>query len=304
MTIPEILDIRKPLLEYLAKDQEFHSLDDCVNALANHFQLTDEEKEKKFSGNHPRKIFRKRVTDVVSQFRIGINGVGTGTELIQDETKPGDASFCISELGLKLLEQNNPEITNKIWKEFGNNSTNEKNNLNISEYPESESTEETLEDLSKSHANQIQLELLQQIKNRISNDGFEKLCLRLLVTMGYGESKHTGKSGDRGVDGIIYEDKLGLKKIYLQSKKYSGQTVPYGDVAQFFGKCKNDDVPGIFITTSSFSNQTIDEFENKPSIKLISGIEFVKFLYDYDIGVSMAEKYEIKKINPQYFDEF
>ena len=107
MTIPEILDIRKPLLEYLAKDQEFHSLDDCVNALANHFQLTDEEKEKKFSGNHPRKIFRKRVTDVVSQFRIGINGVGTGTELIQDETKPGDASFCISELGLKLLEQNN-----------------------------------------------------------------------------------------------------------------------------------------------------------------------------------------------------
>ena len=95
-----------------------------------------------------------------------------------------------------------------------------------------------------------------------------------------------------------------MKKIYLQSKKYSGQTVPYGDVAQFFGKCKNDDVQGIFITTSSFSNQTIDEFKNNTSIKLISGIEFVKFLYDHDIGVSMAEKYEIKKINPQYFDEF
>ena len=70
---------------------------------------------------------------------------------------------------------------------------------------------------------------------------------------------------------------LGLKKIYLQSKKYSGQTVPYGDVAQFFGKCTHDEVPGIFITTSSFSNQTIDEFKNNTSsIKLISGIEFVK----------------------------
>jgi restriction system protein len=304
LTIPEILDIRKPLLEHLAKDQEFHSLDDCVNALANHFQLTDEEKEKKFSDNHPRKIFRKRVTAAVSQFRIGINGVGTGTELIQDETKPGNASFCISELGLKLLEQNNPEITNKIWKEFGNYSTNEKNNFNISEYPESESTEESLEELSKMHADDIQKNLLVEIQRRCSNTGFEKLCLKLLVTMGYGNSEHIGKPGDRGVDGIIYEDKLGLKKIYLQSKKYSGKTVPYGDVAQFFGKCTHDEVPGIFITTSSFSEQTINEFKNNISIKLISGMEFVKFLYEYDIGVSMADKYEIKKINLQYFDEF
>ena len=122
--------------------------------------------------------------------------------------------------------------------------------------------------------------------------------------MGYGNSEHIGKPGDRGVDGIIYEDKLGLKKIYLQSKKYSGKTVPYGDVAQFFGKCTHDEVPGIFITTSSFSEQTINEFKNNISIKLISGMEFVKFLYEYDIGVSMADKYEIKKINLQYFDEF
>ena len=299
MTIPSILQIRKPLLKHLAKDKDFHSLVDCVDSISNFFELTEDEKNKTSdvaTDATPRKIFHRRVTNVVSQFRIA--------ELIRDETKPGDASFCISEIGLKLLEQNNSEITNKILKEFEQNFTNEKNNIHIIENNEDESTEETLEDLSKSHANQIQLDLLQQIKNRISDDGFEKLCLRLLVTMGYGEPKHTGKSGDRGVDGIIYEDNLGLKKIYLQSKKYSEQTVPYGDVAQFFGKCTHDDVPGIFITTSSFSNQTIDEFKNNMSIKLISGIEFVKFLYDHDIGVSMAEKYEIKKINLQYFDEF
>ena len=299
MTIPSILEIRKPLLEHLAKDKDFHSLGDCVDSISNFFELTEDEKNKTSDAATdatPRKIFHRRVTNVISQFRIA--------ELITDETKPGDASFCISEIGLKLLEQNNSEITNKILKEFEQKFTNKKNNIQIIENNEDESTEETLEDLSKSHANQIQLDLLQQIKNRISDDGFEKLCLRLLVTMGYGEPKHTGKSGDRGVDGIIYEDKLGLKKIYLQSKKYSGQTVPYGDVAQFFGKCTHDEVPGIFITTSSFSNQTIDEFKNNTSIKLISGIEFVKFLYDHDIGVSMAEKYEIKKINLQYFDEF
>lgn len=295
MTIPTILNIRKPLLEHLAKDKNFHSLIDCVDSLSNLFQLTEDEKNKTSNGAHPRKIFHRRVIDVVSQFRIA--------ELIKDETKPGDASFCISELGLKLLDQNNSEITNKILKEFKQNFTNENNNIHILENNEDESTEETLEDLSESHADQIQRDLLQQIKNRISDTGFEKLCLKLLVTMGYGDSKHTGKSGDRGVDGIIYQDKLGLKKIYLQSKKYSGQTVPYGDVAQFFGKCSHDNVPGIFITTSDFSKQTLDEFKNGP-IKLISGIEFVKFLYDYDIGVSLAEKYEIKKIDLNNFDEF
>ena len=104
MAIPSILQIRKPLLEYLSKDKNFHSLIDCVDFLSNDiFQLTVDEKNKQSNG---RKIFHKRVVNVVSQFRIA--------ELIRDETKPGNASFSISEIGLKLLEQKDFEITNKI----------------------------------------------------------------------------------------------------------------------------------------------------------------------------------------------
>ena len=46
----------------------------------------------------------------------------------------------------------------------------------------------------------------------------------VLVAMGYGGSiggaaQVVGKSGDKGIDGEISEDKLGLDKIYLQAKR-------------------------------------------------------------------------------------
>ena len=50
---------------------------------------------------------------------------------------------------------------------------------------------------------------------------FEKLILKLLKRMGYGDFIETSKSGDGGIDGIINEDKLGLDKIYIQAKRYS-----------------------------------------------------------------------------------
>lgn len=47
------------------------------------------------------------------------------------------------------------------------------------------------------------------------------MVVDLIVKMGYGEGEVTGGSGDGGIDGIIYQDKLGLEKIYLQAKRYA-----------------------------------------------------------------------------------
>jgi len=47
----------------------------------------------------------------------------------------------------------------------------------------------------------------------------------------------------------------------------------------------------------------MDEMENE-SIKLISGIKFVQYLYDFDVGFEIAEKYELKKSCPDVLDEF
>lgn len=53
---------------------------------------------------------------------------------------------------------------------------------------------------------------------------FESLVVHLLLEMGYGVNdqagKVIGKSHDGGIDGVIFEDRLGLSKIYIQAKRY------------------------------------------------------------------------------------
>jgi restriction system protein len=51
--------------------------------------------------------------------------------------------------------------------------------------------------------------------------------LDLLLAMGYGGSRKEaaqalGGTGDGGVDGVIYEDRLGLDRIYVQAKRWQG----------------------------------------------------------------------------------
>jgi restriction system protein len=294
MTIPSDLQIRKPLLQYLDKTKQYHSLYDCVSFLEEKFQLTEEERERRYGGTHKRKIFLNKVTNAVSQFRIA--------QLIEDETKPGDASFKISNIGSKLIERNDDEITNKILKEFGEYSLiDEKNSGDVKN--NEESTEESFDELSKKHAKQVQLDLLQQIKSRCSPTGFEKLCLELFEKMGYGETKHTGKPGDRGVDGIISEDKLGLRLIYVQTKKYE-KPISSDEIYKFSGKCSRDKVSGIFVTTSTFSKDSIDEMKKEPLIKLIDGYELAMHLYEYNVGISSYEKIELKQIDIKELESF
>ena len=38
--------------------------------------------------------------------------------------------------------------------------------------------------------------------------------------MGYGLGKVTQSSRDEGIDGLIYQDKLGFDVIYVQAKRY------------------------------------------------------------------------------------
>lgn len=68
--------------------------------------------------------------------------------------------------------------------------------------------------------NDVKVELLNKLKN-IDPYFFEKVVLKLLKKMGYGEFIETSKSNDGGIDGIINEDKLGLDKIYIQAKRFN-----------------------------------------------------------------------------------
>ena len=80
--------------------------------------------------------------------------------------------------------------------------------------------------------------------------------------MGYGTSRadllRVGRTGDGGIDGVISLDRLGLEKVYVQAKRWQG---PVGrpDVQAFYGALAGQRAnKGVFITTSTFSQQATD----------------------------------------------
>ena len=105
-------------------------------------------------------------------------------------------------------------------------------------------------------------ELLDLIIQKTSTQ-FEKFVLELLNKMGYGgaEEKNfevVGKSGDNGIDGIIYQDKLGIGRIYVQAKKWTDNKVHSKDIRDFIGSLSlRGTNKGVFITTSQFTDDAV-----------------------------------------------
>ena len=140
---------------------------------------------------------------------------------------------------------------------------------------------------------------------------FEHLVVDLLVKMGYGGSfansaQVTQYVHDDGIDGIIYEDKLGLDKIYIQAKRYKlDNTVGKPQIQQFSGALDEQKATkGVFITTSSYSKEAklyVEKLNKK--IVLIDGQELARYMIEYNVGISTKQVYEVKRIDSDYFEE-
>jgi len=126
--------------------------------------------------------------------------------------------------------------------------------------------------------------------------------------MGYGGSKQEaaqviGKSRDEGIDGIIKEDKLGLDVIYVQAKRWES-VIGRPEIQKFVGALAGQKAnKGIFITTSSFTKEA-EEYSKSLSAKLIliDGKKLTDLMIEYNVGVSIIEIIEIKKVDSDYFN--
>ncbi len=133
---------------------------------------------------------------------------------------------------------------------------------------------------------------------------FEKVVLRLLKKMGYGEFFETSKSGDGGVDGVINEDKLGLDKIYIQAKRFTEGKVREKDIRNFIGAMSGDTNKGVFVTTSEFDKPALEKAKNAHhKIILIDGNKLVNLMHEFNVGIQVKTIYEIKEIDEDFFDE-
>ena len=138
---------------------------------------------------------------------------------------------------------------------------------------------------------------------------FEQIVVDLLVKMGYGGNiedagQVTRFRKDDGIDGVIKEDKLGLDRIYVQAKRWTG-SVGKPEIHGFIGALSEQGAnKGVFITTSRFSSEA-RAFKPKSDMKiiLIDGRELCNYMIEYGVGVSVKQVYEVKRIDSDYFEE-
>ncbi len=184
----------------------------------------------------------------------------------------------------------------------------DENNQNVAS--EDLTPTEQLEQAYHSIVDDLAADLLQKTLEQ-SPQFFEHLVVDLLVKMGYGgsfaNSAHvTQYVHDDGIDGIIYEDKLGLDKIYIQAKRYKlDNTIGKPQIQQFSGALDEQKATkGVFITTSTYSKEARQYVEKlNKKIVLIDGQELARYMIEYNVGVSTKQVYEVKRIDSDYFEE-
>ena len=119
---------------------------------------------------------------------------------------------------------------------------------------------------------------------------FEHTVLDLLENMGYGHARHVGRTGDGDIDGIIDQDVLGLKRLYVQAKRWTNQ-VGESEIRNFSGSLDaHGATRGILITTSDFTDTARKTAKTisigTKHIRLVNGHELAHLMLKHSIRVT------------------
>jgi restriction system protein len=297
MTIPDYKTIMLPFLQKLG-DNKSYPLQRIMQELANHFQLTEEERAQ-LTPNGKQRIFINRcywAKKYLSEAGL-VESANRGLVNITPE-------------GIKLLQENPDFISVKRLEQYDSFQA-YKGRSRSSEISIPSDETHTPEEIIDSVYNELRRVLISDLIEKILNCSprfFEDLVLDVLVTMGYGGSHNdatqsVGRTGDGGIDGIIKEDKLGLDAIYLQAKRWKG-SVGRPEIQSFAGALDGVRAKkGIFITTSSFTQDAKNYVKGiEKKIVLIDGEQLASFMIEYNVGVSPVMTYILKKIDTDYFE--
>jgi restriction system protein len=304
MAIPDYQTLMRPLLESLL-DGAQHPLRDIREQLAAQFGLTREEREQMLPSGVAT-VFADRL----SWARYYLQRAG----MLQ---QPRRSVYQLTDSGRKLLREVDGKISTlhlkerspdfQLWVD-GSRASNSERQIAETTLEQQRTPEETLANAYLNLRRAVESDVLARLR-ACSPGFFEQIVVRLLVAMGYGGSlqdagRAIGRTGDEGIDGIINEDRLGLDVVYVQAKRWS-TTVGRPDIQQFAGALAGKRArKGVFITTSGFSAEARAYVESvEPKIVLISGEQLAAFMFEHNVGVTLASTYEVKKIDADFFDE-
>jgi restriction system protein len=307
MAVPGYQEFMLPLLRLAADGQE-HTFKQAMAKLAEQLRISEEDQAVLLPS-------RK-----ATQFYNRVTWASTYLAKSLLLTKPGRGRFKIAPRGIEILAKKPQRIDNKFLQQFPEfvafkNKTNAepRESSSVSSVPDyadeptttpAERLDAAYEELRETLADDV----LQCVRSATPK-GFERLVVRLLVAMGYGggsleHAEVTGKSGDDGIDGTIREDRLGLDMVYVQAKKWENSVGP-GEIDQFVGSLmRKRATKGVFITSGMFSDGAKRAGkEAAVKVRLIDGDELAELMIDFNVGVADEDKYVVKKIDSDFFDD-
>ena len=241
MPIREFGEIKLAVLNSLADEREY-KFETIIHAVADHFALTPEERQLRVpSGNM---VIRNDCVRATKELKKA--------GLLE---RPRRGYYKITPNGREFLKQNPAPSAEPDPADDGVSSPSRESET--IDDPNCPTPEECIEECYQQHRAELAAELLEKIKNN-SDRFFERFVLDLLIQMGYGGSREdaaraVGGSGDRGIDGIINQDRLGFDVIYIQAKRWQ-DNVQRRQIQEFAGALEGQrERKGIVITTSDFS---------------------------------------------------
>lgn len=306
MAIPDYQTLMLPVLVLATEGEQ--RVGDISDRIANQFGLTDAEREQLLPSGRQR-VLHNRIH--WAKFYMSKAGL---------IASPARGRFVATEAGKALLATNPAKIDVDLlmreptFREFYKNEagTNEASGTIHDASPDiAEATpEEQIETAYQSVNAALRADLLERtIQN--SPAFFEQLIVDLLVAMGYGGSHKNaaaqlGRTGDGGVDGVINEDRLGLDRVYVQAKRYAdGNTVGRPDIQAFVGSLVGlGATKGVFVTTSSFSQQARDFVRHlSQRVILLDGNDLTRLMIEHNVGVRVSRAIEFKRLDEDFFAE-
>ena len=304
MAIPDYQSLMNPVLSLMA-DNKTRSVKEVLAELSLQHSWSDEELEELLPSG----------SQTVAHSRIG--WAITYLKKAGLLERPKRSQNRITAEGSRVAALSNTRIDNKFLRQYpefvafysrGEGKSNDKQSSPIEQNLSDLSPEEQLDSAALSLQQSLADDLLDKLKT-VSPAFFERIVVDLLVSMGYGGSvkdagKTIGKSGDGGVDGIIKEDKLGLDTIYIQAKRWEAN-VGRPEIQKFAGALQGFRAKkGVFITTSSYSNDALDFVKNIDSkIVLIDGAELSRLMIEYGVGVGVQRVVKVMRLDGDYFEE-
>jgi restriction system protein len=138
--------------------------------------------------------------------------------------------------------------------------------------------------------------LLLELLKKVTPEGFERICARLLRESGFEKVTVTGGPKDEGIDGlgILQVNPFVSFKVLFQCKRYKG-SVSRAQVGDFRNAMLGRADKGIIMTTGTFTADARREADRDgaPPVELVDGEKLVEMFERVNLGLNQRVVYEI-----------